>query len=213
MPVRDVSAYCRPGPRRPRSLQLSGAQHRHVATLCHIRARLLDPRARRAGALQAQPAGCLAGGQRGTMSRPTVFETLSKKRAPEVIDVDGVVRQLKAAAPPARSACKQDWALTPYLAQDAGADGASAQKQARGSEQHDEAEPPNKFSGDDVLRRVASSAQGGGVLLQQLQPASFYGTAKHAFATATRGLAAAWGVRRTAHAADWLTRSTRPTLG
>jgi hypothetical protein len=33
------------------------------------------------------------------MSRPSVFETLNKKRSPEVIDVDAVVRQQQAAAP------------------------------------------------------------------------------------------------------------------
>ena len=92
-----------------------------------------------------------------------------------------------------------EWALTHFLAQDAGSNGAPAQKHARALEQHVEAAAPNKFSDDDVLRRVATSAQGGGVLVQ-LPPKSFYGTAKDVFTTATRGLAAAWGVRRTTHA-------------
>jgi hypothetical protein len=52
------------GPRRPCRLgqpeRWRGATLCHVAALCHTRARLLDPRARCAGARQA-PAGCLVG--------------------------------------------------------------------------------------------------------------------------------------------------------
>ena len=140
------------------------------------------------------------------MSKPTLSEFLIKKRNPEVIDVDAVVRQPPAAALRVRSACLTR--VGPHaLAQDAGAGGVPA-KHAR-TEQREEAEAPNKFSGEDVLRRVPSSAQGGGVPvhLPTQPPSSFYyvRSAVNVVTTATRSIASALGVRHKARA-GWLCR-------
>ena len=138
------------------------------------------------------------------MSKPTLSEFLIKKRNPEVIDVDAVVRQPPAAALRVRSACLTR--VGPHaLAQDAGAGGVPA-KHAR-TEQREEAEAPNKFSGDDVLRRVASSAQGGGVPvhLPTQPPRSFYRSAVNVVTSASRSIASALGVRHKARA-GWLCR-------
>ena len=79
-----------------------------------------------------------------------------------------------------------------------GADGAPAHKHARSSERDEDAAASNKFSGDEVLRRVATTAQGGALrpaAVASFTPAAFYGAAS-AVVSAVRGGVSAWKVRR-----------------
>jgi hypothetical protein len=92
-------------------------------------------------------------------------------------------------------------------AQRAGADGSPAQKHARGAVDEG-AEQSNKFTGDEVLSRVPTTAQGGAVrsALPLLHPVNFYGAGQQAVASAARQVAS-WVVRRAS-----VTALARPSL-